>query len=185
MSRIVALYVPYFSCYVDFFNFASLDDSVWGSLVLVFLHLHQSGNLWFVFSHLMKKIPKCFYNISMDSIDFFLTLWLILQFARTMERFYQQASKMKQSFMFYYLVGLLEILGLVCKKSNHNLSFWRVGDLTVCCLSVSKYIKYYILGCWAGPKKTTETCDLSLWPWNFNVQFVIVFNPKKMLLICG
>jgi hypothetical protein len=24
-----------------------------------------------------------------------------------------------------------------------------------------------------------------LWPWNFNVQFVIVFNPKKMLLICG
>jgi len=78
-----------------------------------------------------------------------------------MERSYHQASKMKQSFMFYYLVGLLEFLGLICKESNHNLSFRRVGDLTVCCLSVSNYIEHYILGCWAGPKKTIETSDLS------------------------
>lgn len=163
------------------FYFASSDDSVWGSLVLVFLHLHQSGNLWFVFSHLVKRFLNFFYNISMDSIDFFLTLWLILQFAKQWRGFIKKQAKWNNLSCF---IILLEFLGLICKQSNHNLSFWRLGGLTVCCLSVSNCIEYYIFGCWAGPKKTIETCDLSslFWLCDHEISmcnFLLFSTPKK------
>jgi hypothetical protein len=72
-----------------------------------------------------------------------------------MERFYQQASKMKQSFMFYYLVGLLEFLGLICKKSNHNLFFLEGGGSNrklLICQQLHRTLHPWMLG-WTKKKQ--------------------------------